>query len=58
MDDFVAFVIFVPPPWRVSAQAPVVEFPLVSFAPGEYVLELAVGSGSIVERSPLAFRVQ
>jgi VWFA-related protein len=36
----------------------VVELPLASFARGDYVLELAVRSGSIDERSLLAFRIQ
>ena len=36
----------------------VVELPMAAFARGEYALELTVGSGSIVERSPLAFRIQ
>jgi len=36
----------------------VVELPMAAFARGEYALELTVGSGSIIERSPLAFRIQ
>jgi VWFA-related protein len=35
-----------------------VELPLAPFARGDYSLELTVGSGTIVERSLLAFRVQ
>ena len=34
------------------------ELPLAAFARGDFTLELTIGSGSIVERSPLAFRVQ
>lgn len=36
----------------------VVELPLAPFARGDYTLELTIGSGSNVERSPLAFRIQ
>lgn len=35
-----------------------VELPLAPFGRGDFTLELTIGSGSIVERSPLAFRVQ
>ena len=35
-----------------------VELPLAAFARGDYTLELTIGSGSILERSPLAFRIQ
>ena len=36
----------------------VAELPLSAFARGDYTLELTIGSGSIVERSLLAFRIQ
>jgi len=44
-----------------SAAAPrtlAVELPLAPFARGDYSVELTAGSGSIVERSLLAFRVR
>jgi VWFA-related protein len=36
----------------------IVELPLAPFARGDYTVELTIGSGSIVERSPLALRIQ
>ena len=36
----------------------VIALPLAAFARGDYSLELTLGSGTIVERSLLAFRVQ
>ena len=41
-----------------AARTLTVELPLAPFARGDYSVELTVGSGSIVERSLLAFRVQ